>query len=250
MKKLIITTITATALVSSALGQGLVDFLTSAAVGNRISTNGYVGGPVTGATAPTAGLYYFALFVSTSQTSVNGNTAPIVGFGTNDYYQSADYHNYVFNNLGGGTPSTGWELVGIGANVALLGRMSAISQGTTSANQVALNADFSLTVQGVAGGATANFVAVGWSANLGSTLAAIEAWYANPYTDIGLIGQSAVATGLTLGNGAEIPISNVMGQVQGQFGGFTLGQTWIPEPGTLALAVFGGASLLLFRRRK
>ena len=82
MKKLIITTITATALVSSALGQGLVNFFGGAASVTRISTNSITGGPATGETAPTAGLYYFALFVSTSQTSVNGNTAPIIGFGT------------------------------------------------------------------------------------------------------------------------------------------------------------------------
>jgi hypothetical protein len=55
-------------------------------------------------------------------------------------------------------------------STAFPGRFAAVSQGTSSANQWPLNADGSLNVQGVGAGATANFVAVGWSSNIGTNL--------------------------------------------------------------------------------
>jgi len=39
-----------------------------------------------------------------------------------------------------------------------------MSQGSSSANQGPLNADNSLTVQGISGGQYAYFVVIGWSA--------------------------------------------------------------------------------------
>jgi hypothetical protein len=238
MKKTIITTVVALAVCSSAFSQGLVTFGTGATSSNRISTNSVVGGAATGAIIG-ANNYYFALFASSSQTSVAGVTTA----------QSGANGTYVVNNLGGGTPSTGWELVGLGASQASLGRMGAISQGTTSAGQGALNADNSLSVQGIGGGGLANLVAIGWSANIGSTLASLEAWLAAPGVT-GWIGQSAVGQGAQLGDGVLILTPGAMGGAASQFAGFTLGIVTTPEPGTLALAALGGASLLLFRRKK
>jgi hypothetical protein len=231
MKKLFITTIIASAIASTAFSQGFVNFSGGGSASTRVSTNSAVGGALTGATLG-ANNYYYALFVSASQTATAG-------------YGNAV--SYVFNNMGGGTPSTGWELVGIGASAASAGRFSAISQGTTSAGQGALNADNSFTVQGVGGAAAANFVAVGWSANIGSTLAAVEAWYGANGANVampGWIGQSTTAT-QTLGDGGLVitPSWNTAPS-------FGLGLVATPEPGTLALAALGGASLLLFRRKK
>jgi len=44
------------------------------------------------------------------------------------------------------------------------GRIIPVSQGTTSANQMPLNPDGTLTVEGIGGGQYAHFVVVGWSA--------------------------------------------------------------------------------------
>lgn len=237
MKKIIITTVVATVVSATAFAQGLVNFSGGGTIATRASTNSVPGGPATGPTAATAGLYYYALFASSSQTSVNGQTAGIFGLNA----------NYVFNNLGGGTPSTGWELVGIGANIASIGRFTAQSQGTTSSGQGPINTDNSLTVQGIAGGATASLVAIGWSANIGTTLQALETWYTAGAAD-GWIGQSAVGS-IVLGDGASIPTGNLFGAGTGQVSGILMGTT-VPEPTTLALAAMGVSSLLLFRRKK
>jgi hypothetical protein len=240
MKKILLTAAIASAVTVSAFGQGEVAFTTGATASNRISTNSVANGAATGATAAVASQYYFALFVSTSQTSVNGTTAAISGTSA----------GYVFNNLGNGTPTGGWEFIGLGSSLASLGRFGPLSQGTSDASQAALNTDNSLTATGAgAAGSTANFVSIGWSANIGSTLSALEAWYAAPGVT-GWIGQSAVGIGLTLGNGTSIPASSTMGSTTGQVPGYMLGIVSTPEPGTMALAAIGGASLLLFRRKK
>jgi len=238
MKKYIIATTALLVVATSAFSQGLVNFSAGLSAATRMSTNSVPGGPSAGLTSTTPSLYYYALFASASQTTVNGQTTAISGFNA----------NYVFNNLGTGVPSTGWELVGIGANNAGAGRMNGVSQGTTSGGQGALNADNSLTVQGIVGAANANLVTVGWlSTGIGTTLASLESWYGAGAVG-GWIGQSAVAN-VTLGDGGLVITPNPFGSGAGQVGGILLGVA-VPEPGTLALAALGGASLLLFRRKK
>jgi hypothetical protein len=231
MKKLIITTIVATAIASTAFSQGFVTFSGGGSAATRVSTNSVIGGASTGLISGGANSYYFALFASTAATGAAGS-------GTNA--------SYVFNNLG--TVSSAWELVGIGGSAAAAGRFSGLTQGTASGNQGALNSDLSMTVQGIGGGGSANLIAVGWSSNIGSTLASLMAWYNNgsPAT-LGWIGQSALTTGATLGDGASIPTP-----LYSQSSSFVLGAALspVPEPATLALAALGGASLLLLRRKK
>ncbi|MDR3430763.1 MAG: PEP-CTERM sorting domain-containing protein [Rouxiella aceris] len=237
MKKTLLMAAITAALASSVMAQGLVNFSGGTSAATRMSTNSIVGGPSAGLVAG-AGSYYFALFASSSQTSINGSTAAISGLSG----------NYVFNNLGGGTASTGWVLVGIATNNASAGRFQPASQGTASGNQAALNSDNSLTVTGIAGAGAANLVEIGWSASIGTTLAALEAWYAAGAVG-NYIGQSAIAS-VTLGDGGTTATPNPLGTGAGQVGGILLGLTPVPEPGTLALAALGGASLLLFRRKK
>lgn len=114
------------------------------------------------------------------------------------------------------------------------------------------NADGSTTVQGLSAGTTANFVVLAWSSNIGSTLASFESWLASPNLVAGqtyYIGESAVGS-QTAGNGGSIPNPGLFGTVSPGISGFTLGLVTVPEPGTMALAALGGASLLLFRRKK
>jgi hypothetical protein len=245
MKKTIITLAVLGAVVSSGFSQGFVFFTGGAANATKVSTNSALNGAATGRVLGD-GSYYYALFASSSQTAVNGNTAAFSG----------SNGSYVFQNLGGGTASTGWALVGIGTNnstsTGTPGQFTAASQGTTSGNQAGLNADNSLTVSGIAGGAAGNFVVIGWSVNIGSTLAALETWYGGGAgSTLGWVGQSRVGDGQTLGDGGSNPTQNVFGSTANFINGFTLGEfVPTPEPGTLALAALGGASLLLFRRKK
>jgi len=235
MKKSILTLAIAGVLASSAFSQGLIAFSGGISASTRISTNSVVGGPATGRASGVAGTFYMALFASAANTSINGNTAAISG--TNA--------NYVFNNL------AGWTLVGIATNTTTAGGFVAASQGTSDASQAALNGDGSLSVSSVAGGANAQIVAVAWSATIGSTLTSLEQWYnsGSPST-FGLIGQSAISGALTLGNGALVGTPQAFGPSPSTPGFLIGGVTPTPEPGTLALCALGGASMLLFRRKK
>jgi hypothetical protein len=232
MKKTILAVTIVGALTTSAFSQGLVNFIGGLSNPTKQSTNSVVGGAATGRTTG-AGAYYYALFASAANTTINGNSSAISGVNA----------NYVFNNL------AGWTLVGFGANSATAGAFTATSQGTTDGNQGAVNADGSLSVSGIS--ATAQFVIVGWSANIGTTLASLESWYANPSVN-GFVGQSAISGALTLGNGGLIQTPQAMGTAP-SVSGFLLGEVSgapVPEPATMALAALGGASLLMLRRKK
>jgi len=219
MKKTILT-IAAVLIVSlAARSQGLVGFYNQSAAGSKVSTNSVVGGASTGLTAASAGLYYYALLYSTSATTVNGSAAPIVGQGTYAYSQ-------------------GWTFSGdYATNTAAAGRVNGQQ-----------NADQSSTVTGLAAGGTAQFVVIGWSANIGATLAALETYLANP-TVLGWVGESAVSPTLTVGDGVNIPTPPIF-SASGAIPGFILGEVPVPEPTTMALAGLGAGALMLFRRRK
>jgi hypothetical protein len=218
MKKILITIAIATAAVVSTQAQGLVFFSSST---QNMSTNSATVGKTSGA----AGSFYYALFVSPTATTVGGTQTGAIQ-GTNGVY--------AFNDAN-------WTYVALGTNSTTAGRFQATGQ----------NADGSVTVTTVAGGAAAQFVVVGWSANLGSTLSALEQAIAINGTT-GLMGESLVSGPITLGNGALIGTPTIFGGVAPSIQAFTLGGftiTSTPEPGTLALAALGGASLLMFRRK-
>jgi hypothetical protein len=214
MKKLLITLGLAGTVALSSYAQGFVIFSSST---QNISTNNIV----TGATGKVAGAgnFYFALFYSTTVSSgaaIQGNSSL-----------------YAFND------SADWTLVtqSYGANTATAGRFAAINP----------NADNTTTVNGLAGGANADFVVVGWSANLGSSISALETALAGGIG--GYLGQSVVSGVETAGNGTTVPAPALFGSSAPSIQGFTLGST-VPEPGTLALAALGVSSLLMLRRKK
>jgi hypothetical protein len=227
------TTFAAVALIAalgipSAFGQGTIVFGNTTTT--KISTNSVVGGAATGLTSATTTAggsenFYFALFYSTSQTSVSGSTAAVLG--TNGVY--------AFN-------ASGW----------VNGSQSSLSTNGVAAGRFqpsSPNSDGSASVSALTGGTSADFVVIGWSANIGSTVAALQAWLANP-TSAGWVGESAVSGTLTPGTLGSTGASGLFGTATGLIPGWTLGLVSVPEPGTLALAAIGGASLLLFRRKK
>jgi hypothetical protein len=202
----------------SAQAQGLFNFNNSVSATTHMSTNSVAGGAATGQTLG-AGSYYYALFLSSSATTVanvgSGATAPT----------ASAVGAYVFSDVN-------WTLAGYATNSATLGRVAGNAAG------VAPN--------GFAGASSAQFVVLGWSANLGSTIAQVQS--ALTAGTFGYIGESQVSGATTLGDGGLTPTPSVFSAIGG---GFTLGATpAVPEPGTMALAALGGASLLLFRRKK
>jgi len=105
-----------------------------------------------------------------------------------------------------------------------------------------------------AGTGTANFAVVGWSANLGPTLAdaldAMEGVYDPGYTGgFPAFGVSSVALDI-IGAPAGGPYNSIWGTVaNGAIPGMNLALE-IPEPSTFALCGLGAAITLILRRRK
>lgn len=198
MKKIFLTFLFFAAFTTGAWAQGYIIFANSAANITKISTNSVSGGAATGFTAGASGQYIYALFVSTTATSVNGQTAAISG-SANNYY--------AFND-------PNWTLVGYGTNTATAGRLLGLNSSAVG-----------VVVPGVLGGANARFVVIGWSASIGSTIAAVQNWYGGgyPFSD-GWIGQSAVSGLLTVGDGGSIPSPNLFGGVTPFLQGFVLGR--------------------------
>ena len=224
MKKILTTLAIASAVAFSASAQGLISFNNSSTASTKISTNSPSG--LAGNIANVGGVngYYYALFASASATAVNGSSAATSG--------STTTSTYVFND-------NAWSFAAMATN------------GATRAGQV--SGSGSVAISGIAGGNTSQFVVVGWSGNIGSTVASLISYLANP-TFNAWVGQSAVSGAMTLGNGSSIPTVLVFQGNAPALQGFTLGQisgvAAVPEPGTMALAALGGASLLLFRRKK
>ena len=194
---------------NNSFGQGEAIFANS--IKSLVYTNLTTGGLPTGLTATNANSFYYALFVAPASVTSVGNVA--------------------FNNAN-------WTFIGdYATNAARAGLL----YGNTTANETSV-------VPGYTPGASASFTVVGWSANIGSTLADLKAWYANPAVT-GWIGQSAVATNMLVGGGIypPPPIFYPIGTTTlGEIDGFTFNLVHAvptPEPSTPAL--IGGATVML-----
>jgi hypothetical protein len=222
MKKTLLALTIAIGFVGSTYAQGIVLFNNSN--GTKISTNTVVAGAATGlaggAVTP-EGSFYYALFASsTAAATVGGQAgAQVGGSGV-----------YAFNQAG-------WTFQAYGTNTSAGGRF--VSAASDALSQTSLT---------FAGGNAATFSVIGWSANIGSTVAALQAYLLNP-TFYAFVGSSAVGSA-TPGISGSTPAAGLFG-ASPLIPGFTLGLVPpVPEPGTMALAALGGASLLLFRRKK
>ncbi len=213
---------TLSALVSmSAPAQGLIYFNNTSTT--KISTNSIIGGGAAGLIAG-AGNYRFALFYSTTATSVSGQTAAMAGNG------GPNFNLYAFND-------SAWQLAGYATNTTTAGRLFGDPNG--------------IIVPGVAGGATVRFVVIGWSTSIGPDIPALMVWANTMYPPGGQIGQSAVSGPVTLGDGGQIPTPTVFGNIAPLLQGFTLGYcalevdsppTIITQPADVTVPVGGTAT--------
>jgi hypothetical protein len=190
MKKIIIVSIWLALAAISAQAQGTISFSNGSTT--RIFTNNAVGGP---AFSLTDLQNRYALFCSTTATSVNGQTAAIVGGASS---------NYAFGD-------TNWTLVAYGTNFLQPGLIVSASANGSGAT----------TVAGVAGGSAAQFVVIGWSSNIGTDIGAVQDWFngGNPAFN-GWIGQSVVSGAITLGTSTP---ATLFGAAAPDIQGFTLG---------------------------
>ena len=227
MKKIlsIVALVAGVAYISNA--QGLINFNNSSGATTRIITNSAVGvaGTVGGYASPLnlgTASYYYALFYSSTATTVFGLTGAVIPM------SAGNLGSYVYGD-------GAWTFEGMATN------------GAARTGQIA-----GLTSINVNTGGTGNFVVLGWSANIGSTWGQVQNYLLSP-TALGspaYIGESPVSGAITLGNGTTIPTPLLFQASAPALQGFTLGLVPVPEPTTMVLAGLGGLSLLLFRRRK
>ncbi len=176
---------------------GYVFFLNNNNSATKIFTNSDVGGVVTGLTTTNGGKYIYALFASATATNVNGQINATLG----------NAGEYAFND-------SAWTLVAYGTNTFRAGRLASTSSDFIGRTPVT----------GFPGGSAVQLVVIGWSANIGSDIPAVQNWYGsgNPAFD-GWIGESAVSGAIYLGDGGIIPSPAAFGSAAPALQGFTLG---------------------------
>ena len=89
---------------------------------------------------------------------------------------------------------------------------------------------------------------VGWSASVGTSWAQVSADFADNFAGWLNGGEAGYSTISTIVPGSVEPAASIFGNLTP--GAVILYALPIPEPTTLALAAFGGLSMLLLRRRK
>jgi len=243
MKKLAITTLLAAGLSGISFGQGTVNWNASPSVNFIAQTN----------TANYSGLST-ALGGGQATGISGGGAGNTQGSGTTLYY-----YQLLYSSSDSAAPTTLTDLAGnwLSAGSALTMENGAGANGRV--NPITANA--AATVPWAAGTAD-GVLLVGWSANLGTSYATVlnelQNWTADSSSIVGpaFFGESAFGsvtassssiTGATVFGAASPLISNPSGSPAQ----LDLLQTApIPEPTSLAMAAVGGASLLLFRRRK
>jgi len=186
----------ALASVYSVLAQGEVEFqnnsLTEISVNSLADPNTFT--PIDGG----AGAYYFALFNSTTATTVAGSGSGPVGGGFDE--------DYVFED-------SNWTLDGYGVSADLAGKFAATTVDSAGYTQIPGEPYAS------------QFVVLGWSVNIGSTIASVESYLAGTDAGVtfGCIGESEVSGSIGTGTaGSFDPPTTIFGETSPSFPGVEL----------------------------
>ncbi len=235
MKKLVLTTVFTAALTGMVFAQGNISW----------------SGPTAAAfTAQTNGATYSAFFGGGSTGS--GTTAAATGTAALGYY-----FELVDTSVYQAAKPTSFSALATWTDTGLYATNSVSNAGRFAV----FNPNVATTVSW-SPGTTNSIMMVGWSANLGSTYAAAIAnlqnsTYLNNLSAAAFFGVSNVGfiTTLSTATSPGAAVFGTAGTAQGTPINSLNTQLYLvpvstPEPGTMALAALGGASLLLFRRRK
>jgi len=176
-----------------------------------------------------SGAYYYALFGSTTATTVAG-----VGSAAEVATPTVP-GTYAFSDAN-------WTFEASGVQGAKAGTFASSSLDAAGYTQL------------VGQPSTVQLVVVGWSANIGTSIASVEAFLAGTDGSVtsGFIGESAVSGAISTGAAGtgNLP-PTIFGGSSPDIAGFDLGYTVsVPEPSTIALGIMGAASLLALRRKK
>ena len=236
-KTLVIIGIVASSLLS--YGQGTVEFysanlgvLTNTAT-SQYDHNGNQTGGTSGKTAIAAGGFMYALLVQTYTGTLSVSATNPIGNGWS-IATSSGAPITATNGISG--PNAG-SIFGMGgtAGIAVDGLALPTSGSYTSSGE-----DY--------------FLVVGWSTSLGnswlsvSNQLAADNWNASGFFGVSKIGATYAGGAFSL-SAQSLFVSSAA--VPTPVSAFTLySVSAVPEPSTFALAALGGASLLLFRRRK
>jgi hypothetical protein len=244
MKKILTLAATLGLSASVVWGQGTVIFNNTSAtyaVSTNTATSIFAGGNQQGGTSGKTGTaangFYYTLLVQSYTGSLSASATNITGYGW-----SQATINGTSTGIGGTNQTIPTFAGGINGNGGSGGvAVSGWALPTGSTYDTA-GRDY--------------YLIVGWSANLGSTWGAVQSQLASGWTSTGFFGVSALGNAYA-GGANSLNAVNLFGVTAGAPGGLTSGFTLfsvapsvVPEPGTMALAALGGASLLLFRRRK
>ena len=239
MKK-ILTTLVASCLTVAAFAQGTV---------NWTGVAGFFNGQTNGTA--------FSPFVSSAGATLSGTLGNTLGNNTanNALLGYTGYYYALLTSASAVAPTTiaGLQALGITG-------LTATNGAASNGRIIQVAGTTARSASGWALGGSTNVVLVGWSGNIGTTFAAalgnLQNWaaFSQTLTQPAFFGLSSVGT---LTSGTADPGVVVFGASAGQINNgsaapeqlLQLGAP-VPEPGTMALAALGGASLLLFRRKK
>jgi len=225
MKKIALTVICAASMAGAAFAQGTVNYA---------------------AFVPT----YISFQVNSALSPLFGGDATTVG-GTATGLQAQGFYYELLFSANGATQPSSLTALSTWTDSTYYANNSTASAGRVTAG----NGTAGSAVAGMAVGTTYSTMVVGWSANLGTTwssvLNTLNNWDA---TQSGIVGTGyfgMTSVGSATPAGTSAPGVGIFGA--GSLISSPNTQLYslpVPEPGTMALAALGGASLLLFRRRK
>jgi hypothetical protein len=247
MKK-ILTTLAISATTVAAFAQGYINW-----TGAGTSLIGQTNGTAYSSFVPGGG---------TALSGSQGSTLPNTSGNNTALGYSGYYYELLTSATAVAAPTTvaglsAWSDTGLGAT----------SHGTFAGRINQTGGSVDTQVSNWAVGATQDVILVGWSANLGATWSTVLGELQNWGTQGAAFGNNTANAAYfgvsSFGSGVQAVASTTTGNsvIQNNTGTIynpstspmllnELGVTVVPEPGTMALAALGGASMLLFRRKK
>jgi len=242
MKKLVLTTLAVSGLAVAAFAQGTVNWN---GVGSSliVQTNDTVYSSFSQIQGSTG--------VGSTGNTLGNTTANDTALGYNGYY-----YELLVSSTAVAAPTTwtqlaAWSDANLQATNGATSNGRIVQMGSGGAGGVAGNQQ--ATASNWAATTTEGVILVGWSANLGTSYATALAnaqdgnWTGIAYWGVSSFGDLASNSGnpgVTIFGAGAGQINSGAGSPE------ILEPLGVPEPGTMALAAIGGASLLLFRRRK